>query len=76
MQLANALRRIIISETPTMAIEHVFMVNNTGIINDEMLSHRLGLVPLAVNPHQFQYKVGVEAKECRALILRSGACSL
>ena len=67
LQLANALRRIIISETPTMAIEHVFMVNNTGIINDEMLSHRLGLVPLAVNPHQFQYKVGVEAeaRECQ-----------
>jgi DNA-directed RNA polymerase subunit L len=30
--VANALRRILISEVPTMAIEHVFVVNNTSII--------------------------------------------
>ena len=31
-QLANSLRRIMISEAPTMAIEHVFIVNNTSVI--------------------------------------------
>lgn len=31
-QVANSLRRIMISETPTMAIEHVFIVNNTSVI--------------------------------------------
>ncbi len=30
--IANALRRILIAEVPTMAIEHVFIVNNTSII--------------------------------------------
>lgn len=30
--IANALRRILIAEVPTMAIEHVFFVNNTSII--------------------------------------------
>lgn len=30
--LANALRRILIAEVPTMAIEHVFIVNNTSIM--------------------------------------------
>jgi hypothetical protein len=30
--VANALRRILISEVPTVAIEHVFIVNNTSII--------------------------------------------
>ena len=30
--IANSLRRILISEVPTMAIEHVFFVNNTSII--------------------------------------------
>jgi len=30
--VANALRRILIAEVPTVAIEHVFIVNNTSII--------------------------------------------
>ena len=29
-----------------MAIEHVFVWNNTSIVQDEVLAHRLGLVPL------------------------------
>lgn len=57
LQMANSLRRIMISEAPTMAIEHVFIVNNTSVIQDEVLSHRLGLVPLRVDPRLFQYKV-------------------
>ena len=35
---ANALRRILIAEVPTVAIEHVFVVNNTSIIADEVLA--------------------------------------
>lgn len=30
--IANALRRILISEVPTVAIEHVFFVDNTSVI--------------------------------------------
>ena len=30
--IANALRRIMISEVPTMAIEHVFFIDNTGVV--------------------------------------------
>ena len=30
--IANALRRILISEVPTVAIEHVFIVDNTSLI--------------------------------------------
>lgn len=30
--ITNALRRILISDVPTVAIEHVFFVNNTSII--------------------------------------------
>lgn len=43
--LANAYRRIMISEVPTMAIEKVYIYNNTSIIQDEILAHRLGLIP-------------------------------
>lgn len=30
--IANALRRILIAEVPTIAIEHVFIINNTSVI--------------------------------------------
>lgn len=30
--IVNALRRILLEEIPTMAIEHVFIINNTSII--------------------------------------------
>ncbi|KAG0650803.1 DNA-directed RNA polymerases I and III subunit RPAC1 [Hyphodiscus hymeniophilus] len=43
--VANAFRRILIAEIPTLAIEYVFVNNNTSIIQDEVLAARLGLVP-------------------------------
>lgn len=35
-----------IAEIPTLAIEYVFVHNNTSIVQDEVLAARLGLVPL------------------------------
>lgn len=34
-----------IAEIPTLAIENVFVENNTSVIQDEVLAHRLGLIP-------------------------------
>lgn len=48
--IANALRRTLMAEVPTVAIENVYVWNNTSIVVDEVLSHRLGLVPLKINP--------------------------
>lgn len=48
--LANALRRILIAEIPTMAIEKVNMWQNTSIIPDENLAHRMGLIPIKADP--------------------------
>ena len=39
VSFANALRRIMIAEVPTMALEHVYMWNNTGLIHDEGEHH-------------------------------------
>ena len=54
--LANAFRRILLAEIPTMAIEKVYVYNNTSVIQDEVLAHRLGLIPLKANPNQFKMK--------------------
>lgn len=53
--LANAFRRILIAEVPTMAIEKVFIADNTSVIADEILSHRLGLLPVKADPRLFEY---------------------
>ncbi|KAM9726454.1 DNA-directed RNA polymerases I and III subunit RPAC1 [Menidia menidia] len=54
--IANAFRRILLAEVPTMAIEKVFIYNNTSIVQDEVLAHRLGLVPIRADPRLFEYK--------------------
>ena len=46
--IANAIRRVMISEVPTVAIEKVHLWQNTGVIQDEILCHRLGLIPIWV----------------------------
>ncbi|MBN1683506.1 DNA-directed RNA polymerase subunit D [Candidatus Bathyarchaeota archaeon] len=42
----NALRRTMLAEVPTMAIEDIFYFDNSSVIPDEVLAHRIGLVPL------------------------------
>lgn len=48
--IANAFRRIMIAEVPSVAAETVYVFNNTSVIQDEILAHRIGLVPLKVDP--------------------------
>ncbi|XP_077585162.1 DNA-directed RNA polymerases I and III subunit RPAC1 [Stigmatopora nigra] len=54
--VANAFRRILLAEVPTMAIEKVFIYNNTSIVQDEVLAQRLGLIPIKADPFLFEYK--------------------
>jgi len=54
--LANAFRRILIAEVPTVAISQVTMYQNTGVIHDENLSHRLGLIPLQMEPDLLEWR--------------------
>jgi DNA-directed RNA polymerases I and III subunit RPAC1 len=55
--IANALRRILVAEVPTIAIETVSVHDNSSIVPDEMLAHRLGLVPLAIDPRKFEMRL-------------------
>ena len=56
VSITNALRRILISEVPTMAIEKCYIHNNTGVMHDEIMCSRLGLIPIDVDANQFEYK--------------------
>lgn len=42
----NSLRRIIVAEVPAMAIDEVVVIENSSMLHDEILVHRLGFVPL------------------------------
>jgi DNA-directed RNA polymerase I and III subunit RPAC1 len=66
--VANALRRVMISELPTMAIETVYFYNNTSIMHDEVLAHRLGLVPLNVDARYFSFKRDAQNTDRNTLV--------
>jgi len=42
----NALRRIMLTEVPAMAIDELVILENSSMLNDEILAHRMGFIPL------------------------------
>ena len=54
--VANALRRVLLSWVPTMAMELIHIEENTSPLHDEFLAHRLGLVPIVSSDvvHRFR----------------------
>jgi DNA-directed RNA polymerase II subunit RPB3 len=56
LAFTNSLRRVMLAEIPTVAIDLVEIASNTSVLPDEFLAHRLGLVPLSArNVDEMRY---------------------
>ncbi len=67
--LANAIRRTI-SEVPTLAIDEVEIFKNDSALFDEVLTHRIGLIPL-------KFEKGMTAKtKIEFKLFKKGPCTV
>lgn len=69
--LANTLRRLIITEVPTLAIDEVEFVKNNSALYDEIVAHRLGLVPIKTDLKSYNLK-----EECKCKGKGCALCEL
>ncbi len=60
--IANALRRIAVDEVPVMAIEDVEIRKNSSVLYDEIIAHRLGLVPLKTDLESYNLPSGCKCE--------------
>ncbi|MBI4021497.1 MAG: DNA-directed RNA polymerase subunit D [Candidatus Aenigmarchaeota archaeon] len=68
VSFANALRRIMVSEIPVLAIDVVDVHENSSAVFDELVAQRLGLIPLSFDPSKFN-----QVAECKC---EGKGCSL
>lgn len=68
----NALRRIMLTQVPTMAIDEIVILENSSILNDEILAHRMGFIPLKTDldsynlPEECKCESELGCNVCRA----------
>jgi DNA-directed RNA polymerase subunit D len=52
----NSIRRVMLSELPKLAVDDVVIYDNTSALFDEIISHRLGLVPIPTDLSLLSYR--------------------
>src|SRR5687768_4208536 len=66
----NALRRTLLSEVPKLAIDKVTFYDNTSALFDEILAHRIGLIPIPTDPSTLNRVGEVDAEGKPVYVVR------
>lgn len=75
LQYANALRRVCLNGVPVFAIDTIDVIDNSSVMSDEGVAHRLGLIPIKTDLKRFnepakcpcQSKTG--CSNCRVMLV-------
>jgi DNA-directed RNA polymerase subunit D len=71
---ANALRRTMIMNVPCMVIDDIFFFDNSSVVADENLAHRIGFVPLKTDLDRYILPVDCDCgselgcEKCRVVL--------
>lgn len=63
LHVLNSIRRAVLAEVPTMAIDYVVFIENSSAFYDEYIAHRLALIPLRSDDAYLRYKPPEECAE-------------
>lgn len=68
----NSLRRVMLAELPKLAIDDVIIYDNTSALFDELIAHRLGLIPIPTDLSilSFRSECKCEGKGCPSCTVR------
>ena len=61
--MANTLRRLMVDEVPTLAVEDCEFIKNDSALYDEVIAHRLGLMPLKTDLKSYDLKEDCKCKD-------------
>ena len=84
VSVANALRRIMIAEVPTLAIDEVEVTDNSTVLWDEFIAHRIGLIPIKCDrntlkqmtfKHDCDCNTEAECNKCNVKLTLSHTCT-
>ncbi len=69
--MINSIRRAAMGEVQTLAVEDVSIYENTSIIPDEMLAHRLSMLPIKMDMKRYK-----EGDTLKLLLEKEGPCTV